>query len=170
MIEEVLSAKCQLLKSGKPGGQPSASSYFSLGTSNSRRNAGCRRLIMLNKANSSNATYPPSHYSSPTPIVPNKPNSGQPDRCPGGDCAKQSQTWAGWDVWAKAITVCAAARSPCRCHRAQPRQTNPICTGPKRSVGHTPLCKGVRLRQTNPIRAGPVAPTGPNVRNKAKGP
>jgi hypothetical protein len=33
------------------------------------------------------------------PIMQNKPNSGQPNRCPGDDYAKQSQTWAGWDIW-----------------------------------------------------------------------
>jgi hypothetical protein len=33
------------------------------------------------------------------PIVPNKPNSEEGTGRGRGDCAKQSQTWAGWDIW-----------------------------------------------------------------------
>jgi hypothetical protein len=41
----------------------------------------------------------------PTAIVQNEPNFARPEAAGRGNCAKRSQTWAGWGVWEKAVVT-----------------------------------------------------------------
>jgi hypothetical protein len=54
-------------------------------------------------------------------IVRNEPNFACRRRVPEAECAKRSQTWMDWGVWAKAIVVWGVARP-----RSETCKTNPI--------------------------------------------
>ncbi len=69
------------------------------------------------------------HHSNPMPIVQNEPNlegyrAGAPDR-PRADCAKQSQTCAGWGIWG----IAAPGRGDCTKRTQFP--ATPAGTGPE---------------------------------------
>jgi hypothetical protein len=64
------------VKSGKPAGQPSASSYSRLDTSNFRRNTGCRRPIVPNKAKCGHPGASGERHAGWRANAPNKPNFG----------------------------------------------------------------------------------------------
>jgi hypothetical protein len=55
----------------------------------------------------------------PRPNAPNEPNSARPGRVRGTKCAKQSQTWRDWGMWAKAVVGRGSAAS-------ETCETNPI--------------------------------------------
>jgi hypothetical protein len=91
----------------------------------------------------------PFHHSSPVPIVQNKANSNSLSGFRRLDCAKQSQTWAGWDIWE------AAPRGGRLC------ETNPVPAGPggtgpwgqKAIMQNKPDSGGCRVGTPNPPRA-----------------
>jgi hypothetical protein len=41
--------------------------------------------------------------------VQNEPNFAPPQAADGGNCAKRSQTWRDWGMWAKTVVVCGSA-------------------------------------------------------------
>jgi hypothetical protein len=90
----------------------------------------------------------PFHHSSPVPIVQDKANSNSLSGFRRLDCAKQSQTWAGWDIWE------AAPRGGRLC------ETNPIPAGPggtgpwgqKAIMQNKPNSGGCRVGTPNPPR------------------
>jgi hypothetical protein len=53
----------------------------------------------------------------------NEPNFDRPEVGDGGNCAKRSQTWADWGMWAKAVVVWGVARQG-----IETCKTNPILT------------------------------------------
>jgi hypothetical protein len=53
--------------------------------------------------------------------VQNEPNLAPPEGADGGNCAKQSQTWGDWGVWAKAFILWGLARPG-----SETCETNPI--------------------------------------------
>jgi hypothetical protein len=53
--------------------------------------------------------------------VQNEPNFPQPEASAEGTCAKRSQTWRGWGMWAKAVVVWGVTRPG-----SETCKTNPI--------------------------------------------
>jgi hypothetical protein len=72
----------------------------------------------------------------------NEPNSSRRGAGDGGNCAKRSQTWGGWGMWAKSVVVWGVAR-PGR----ETCKTNPIWSGRGADAGN-------KTRETNPIPKG----------------
>jgi hypothetical protein len=182
MIEDVLS-KVSGVKSGRPGGQPSASSYFKLDTSNFRPSICCRRPIMPNepnfkqlagRGNTQRSTALLFHHSNPMPIARNKANSpgGAGLSCtnkPNLACSgarrrvavnKQSQLAGG----------AGAGRGPVvqtRRARQKSGSAEPILgIGPETRL-ESAFADFCRARQTNPISDGPGGVRRAILRNKA---
>jgi hypothetical protein len=182
MIEDVLS-KVSGVKSGRPGGQPSASSYFKLDTSNFRPSICCRRPIMPNepnfkqlagRGNTQRSTALLFHHSNPMPIARNKANSpgGAGLSCtnkPNLACSgarrrvavnKQSQLAGG----------AGAGRGPVvqtRRARQKSGSAEPILgIGPETRL-ESAFAGFCRARQTNPISDGPGGVRRAILRNKA---
>jgi hypothetical protein len=91
-------------------------------------------------------------------IARNEPNFAQAQAADRGNCAKRSQTWGKWGMWAKAVVVWGVARPG-----SKTCKTNPIWPGRRVHAQNEPNSRrgrvgrgsgGVgRLCKTNPIRA-----------------
>jgi hypothetical protein len=71
----------------------------------------------------------------------NEPNFAPPEAADGGNCAKRSQTWGDWSIWARAVVTWGAARP-----RSETCKTNPI-------PGSQPASRAESCK-TNPILGG----------------
>jgi hypothetical protein len=91
--EEVSNVKCKVLsvKSGKPGDEPSQSSYFELYASNFRRNADWPERIVQNEPNLQELAAGRGGS-----IVRNKPNFARPHRRPGPLGSQECRTNPIW--------------------------------------------------------------------------
>jgi hypothetical protein len=54
--------------------------------------------------------FPPGRRRPTDETVQNEPNFAPPQTADAGNCAKQSQTWGDWSIWAKAAIVWGVAR------------------------------------------------------------
>jgi hypothetical protein len=95
-------------------------------------------------------------------IVRNEPNFAPPQAAGGGNCAKRSQTWGNWGMWAEAVSLWSVARPG-----SKTCKTNPISSteGRRRRVNvqNEPNLARLRtraggeMRETNPISKCQVA-------------
>jgi hypothetical protein len=108
-----------------------------------------------------------------TPFVRNEPNFAPPRAAGGGNCAKRSQTWGNWGMWAEAVSLWGVVRPG-----SKTCETNPISPteGRRRRVNVQNKANLARLRtraggemrETNPISARRGRPTEGIVQNEAK--
>jgi hypothetical protein len=76
----------------------------------------------------------------------NEPNFVPPQAADGRNCAKRSQTWEDWGMWAKAVVVWGVARPG-----SETCKTNPICPWP-------PACSGPNRAKRTQFDRGWAAP------------
>jgi hypothetical protein len=140
------------------------------------------------RRNTQHSTILSFHHPGPRPIGQNKANFGESEHAWRPNCAKQSQTWAGWDIWG---TPCQGGGNRAKRTQFGPGQASRAMAGANRAKRtQFPASQGLgtpdcakrtqfgwsaggpegQMRKTNPIPARPGGTRpggrGTNVRNK----